>query len=519
MKKKYLFKSLFCAMAALALSISCNKENESTNSGGNDDGTTESTVSKYVVAVSTTDGADYLLYTDQLGSEDLSVLGSGVETDLTSAQWYFYKNSRVFGLKYNDGDPVPMETYEMGDTKPVLGLEYESYRFTTYGTWGDEVVTSASNSWTNSSTGVYEPFYGTEVYPRYMQIARYDSKTGIAKYSDFEADNYLGTGEYVNFAGFAESDGNLYVSVYAMGATAYGTTKYSSDFESTSTSYYGSSAEYLNYVSSGWGGSGSGSFKPGEIPTTPFPNQFHVAIFQDGDDLSTAKPTVITDDRMSPACGRQSSTQYPTIHADDDENIYIFSPGNERIYAGAGVVLYSDDTKETVKQHADLNNNVIGDGLLYKSAGTHSASVMRIKKGATSLDESYGVNGVFDVESAMGNRSFLTCYHIDGSGSKFLVQAYNDANVQYTSGVNYKYYIVDAAAQTAIAVTGQPEPTTISAVSRNPFFEDGKAYVGITSTENSSPVLYEIDSTTGVAKNIANVNCSAILSVGKLAKN
>ncbi|MFI3285586.1 MAG: DUF4374 domain-containing protein [Rikenellaceae bacterium] len=515
MKKGFLLRSLSYAMVAATIALSCTK-NDDNNTTNPDDGSTDGqSISKYILAVSSTDGADYLLYTDELGGEDLSILGSGVETDLTSAQWYFFKDSRVFGLKYNDGDPVPMETYEMGETKPVLGLEYESYRFTTYGTWGDEVITSASNSWTSASTGVYEPYYNTEVYPRYMQIAHYDSKSGIAKYYDFEADNYLGTGEYVNFAGFAESDGKLYVSVYAMGATAYGTTKYQSSFEDASASYYGDKSDYLAYVSSGWGGSGSGSFKPGEIPTTPFPDQFHIAIFQDGDDLSTSKPVVISDARMSPACGRQKSAQYPTIFADDSSDIYIFSPGNERSYEGAGVVLYSDETKESEKQHSDLSGNVIGDGKLYKSAGTHKASVMRITKGATALDESYGV---FDVEAAMGGRSFLTCYHIEGSGSKFLVQAYNDANVQYTSGVSYKYYIVDAAAKTAIEVSGQPEPTTISAVSRNPYFEDGKAYVGITSSENSSPVLYEIDSNSGVAENIANVNCSAILSIGKLTK-
>ncbi|MFI3267695.1 MAG: DUF4374 domain-containing protein [Rikenellaceae bacterium] len=509
MKNQFL-KSLFFGALIMSVTVSCEKENEGNSNNNGDD-----VLSQYVVAVSTTDGADYLLYTDELGSSDLSVVGGGVETDLTSAQWYFYKNTRVFGLKYNDGDPVPMETYIMGDEKPKSDLEYESYRFTTYGTWGDEIITSASNSWTSVSTGVYEPYYGTEVYPRYMQIARYNSTTGMASYYDFEADNYLGTGEYVNFSGFAESDGKLYVTVYTMGATAYGTTKYASAFEDASLAYYGDSSKYLDYVSSGWGGSGSGSFKPGEIPTTPFPDQFHIAIFQDGADLSTAKPTIITDSRMSPACGRQQSAQYPTIVADENENIYIFSPGNERSYAGAGNVLYSDDIKETVKEHSDLNGNVIGDGLLYKAAGTNKASVMRIKKGETALDETYGSNGVFDIETAMGNRSFLTCYYITGTESKFLVKAMNDANVQYSSA-NNKYYVVDAANESAIEVTGMPEPTTITAASRNPFFEDGKCYVGITSSENSSPVIYEIDSETGVAKNIANVECSAILSIGKL---
>lgn len=518
MKKNNFFKTLFLACATV-VAMSCEKSDDNvttTPDDNNDPDVEEVTVSKYVVAVSTTDGYDYLLYTDDIKSSDLSVVGSGIESDLTSAQWYFYNDSRVFGLKYSDGDPTPMETYVMSDEKPVLDLSYTGYRFTTYGTWGDYMITSSSNSYTSESTGVYEPYYGTEVYPRYMYIAKYSYATGVADYTEFESDDYLGTGEYTNFAGFAESDGKLYVSVYPMGATAYGTTKYESSFQDESASYYGDSSDYLEYVSSGWGGMNSASFKPGEIATTPFPDQFHVAIFSNTSDFPH-KPTLISDSRMSPACGRQASAQYPTIAADEDENIYIFSPGNERSYAGVGNTLYSDDTKETVKQHTDLNGNVIGDGLLYKAAGTHKASVMRIKKGETALDEGYGVNGVFDVESAMGGRSFLCCYYITGSDSKFLVKAMNDADVQYST-LNNKYYVVDAENQSAIEVSGMPEPTSISAASRNPFFEDGKAYVGITSSENSSPVIYEIDSTTGVATNVAAVECSAILSIGKLSK-
>lgn len=508
MKKNNFFKTLFVAMSMVA-AISCSSDDENTTTGG---GSSEDAASKYVVAVSTTDGYDYLLYSDDLSSS-MSVLGSGVESDLSSAQWYFYKDMRVFGLKYSDGDPTPMETYVMGSEKPVSDLSYTGYRFTTYGTWGDYMITSSSNSYTTESTSVYEPYYGTEVYPRYMYIAKYSYATGLADYAEFESDNYLGTGEYTNFAGFAESDGKLYVSVYPMGATAYGTTKYESKFQDESASYYGDSSDYLEYVSSGWGGMNSASFKPGEIATTPFPDQFHIAIFDDAADFPH-NPTLIKDDRMSPACGRQASAQYPTIAADQDENIYIFSPGNERSYAGAGVTLYSDDTKETVKEHTDLSGNVIGDGLLYKAAGTHKASVMRIKKGSTSLDESYGV---FDVESVMGDRSLLCCYYITGSESKFLVKAMNDANVQYSSA-NNKFYVVDVVNKSAIEVSGMPEPTSITSASRNPFFEDGKAYVGIASSENSSPVIYEIDSDNGVATQIAAVECSAILSIGKLTQ-
>lgn len=466
--------------------------------------------SQFVIAVSpASDAADILLYSDSLEDAELTVLGSGVETGLISAQWYFYNSKRVFGFKYSDGDPTPMQTFILDGNKPVAGNTYESYRFTTYGTWGDYVITSSSNSYTSDSTGIYEPYYNTEVYPRYMQIARYKADYGTVETFDFESDNYLGTGEYTNFAGFAESDGNLYVSVYAMGVTGYGATKYTSSLKNESTNYYGDSLSYLNYLSSGWGGTNSGSFKPGEAASTIFPNQFHIAIFTNQEDFPN-NPILIKDDRMSPACGRQQSAQYPTIAADEDEDIYIFSPGNERSYT-SGKQLYSsiDKTDEYAISFAGSS-----DGLFYQAQGSHKASVMRIKKGETKLDESYGV---FDVETAMANRSFLCCHYIKGSDSKFLVKAMNEANVQYSSA-NNKYYVVDTEGKFAKEVTGMPEPTTITSASRNPFFEDGKAYVGITSSENSNPAIYMIDSDTAVATKITEIECYNILSIGKLSK-
>ncbi|MFI3259340.1 MAG: DUF4374 domain-containing protein [Rikenellaceae bacterium] len=513
MKRNYFLRSLFFAAAVAVAATSCSTDDEdgvdvgTDSDGSGSDSTPELVASSYVVAVTTTDGADYLLYTDELGSSDLSVLGAGVETDLASAQWYFYKDQRIFGLLYSDGDPAPMETYVMGETRPVFGMEYTSYRFTTYGTWGDYMVTSSSNSYTAESTGVYEPYFNTEVYPRHMYVGKYHYSNGLFAGEDFVSDNYLGTGEYCSMSGFAESNGWLYATVYPMGATAYGTTKYASSFQSESASYYGDSATYLDYVSIGWGGMGSGSFKPGEIATTPFPDQFHIAIFKDEADFPQNPTVLIKDDRMSPACGRQQSSQYDTIVTDQDEDVYIFSPGNERSYAGAGTQLYSDESKTVAIDEAD-------GGILYKATGTHKGSVMRIKKGETSLDESYGV---FDVETAMGGRSFITCWYITGSTSKFLVKTMNDAGVQYSTA-NNKFYVVDVINQTAIEVSNMPEPTTITSTSRNPYFEDGKAYMGIVSSENASPVIYEIDSATGAAKNIMSVECASIASIGKLSK-
>lgn len=499
MQKKHLFNYLPTLVAVTALLFtSCSKE-KSSSSNNESDGT-----SQYIVAVSpSSDAADILLYTDELSS-DLTTIKNGYETGLISAQWYFYNDQRVFGFKYSDGDPTPMETYVLNGSQPVLGNTYSSYRFTTYGTWGDYVITSSSNSYTSKSTNIFDKYFDTEVFPRYMQVARYKSESGTVETYDFEADNYLGTGEYVNMAGFAESDNKLYVSVYPMGATAYGTTKYTSSFQKESTSYYKDSNKYLDYESTGWGGTNSGSFKPGEIPTTPYPDQFHIAIFEKESDFPN-NPTLIKDDRMSPACGRLQSAQYPTIMADSSENVYIFSPGNERSYT-TGYQLYNTVNK----LEGEEIDHTSTDGLLYRAKGTHKASVMRINKGQTSLDESYGV---VDIESLIDNRSFLCTHHI--SNDRFLIRANNEPNSPYTTA--YKFYIFNAESKTAGAVTGLPEYGTISSVSRNPLFEDGYAYIGITSSDNSYPAIYKINSQTYEATKVLEIQCYSIHSIGKLS--
>ncbi|MFI3318776.1 MAG: DUF4374 domain-containing protein [Rikenellaceae bacterium] len=520
MRKNYLFKSLSLAATVVLAATSCSDD----ESGASVSTPSEAKASSYVVAVTSSDGADYLLYTDELGSEDLSVLGSGVETDLTGAQWYFHKENRVFGMMYNDGDAVPAESYVMGEARPVFGMQYTSARFTTYGTWGDYVVTSSANSYDAVATNVYEPYYNTMVYPRYMTIGKYHYSNGIFTSFDFESDNYLGTGEYCSMAGFTESNGWLYATVYPMGVTAYGSTLYADDLEKTSLSYYGDSKEYLSYVSTAYGGTNSGSFKPGEIPSTPFADQFHIAVFKTDSDFPN-NPIILTDDRMSPTCGRKSSAQYDCISADDSGDVYLFSPGNERKYiTAAGSQLRSTSSAtDTAMEYVDHPGSA--DGLYYYPEGSHSSKVMRIKKGNTAFDDSYGSNGVFDVEAAMGGRSFLTCHFITGSGSKFLVQAYDNPGVVYatdTTGAgqstnSYTYYVVDAAANSAKAVTGL-DASTISAVTRNPFFEDGMAYIGVTSSANSSPAVYEINSETAVATKIMDVECSGISSIGKLSR-
>ncbi len=522
MRRNNYFKAAF-AFAAIALAASCAKDE---TAAGSTEPTVASGESLYIVVANpNSDTADVILRTTDLAT-DLTVVGSGTMSGQISSQWYFYNDSKMYGFKYADGDDVSVETYVLDGSIKSDG-NHVGNRFTTYGTWGDYVLTSSSNSYANyykynsKEEKVYEYITdannGTEVYPRYVQISKFKAASGRVDNVEMMADNWLGTGEYVNFAGFAVSDGKLYASVYPMGATAFGTAKFKTNFEETSTDYYTNSSKYLDFVSSGYGGTNSGSFKPGEIPTTPFPNKAYIAVFDDINNFPTNPLKIIETSDISPACGRKSSAQYPTIMTDSEENIYVFSPGNERSYT-TGYQLYSSSTKTDDEEidHVVLDadgkrtENVVGTGELFRAQGEKAASVKLIQKGETDFDSAYGT---FDLETAMDGRSFLCCWNIKGT-DKVLVQAYNNTGAM--NGNPYTFYVVDPVAKTAEIVTGLPANDVISDVSRNPFFEDGYAYVGIASSDSSYPGIYKISAETAQGERISTVVCNSIRSIGKL---
>ena len=73
------------------------------------------------------------------------------------------------------------------------------------------------------------------------------------------AENFLGNGESVSFAGFVEANDKLYTSVVPMGMSHYGVVKY---------------AEMVSdpkLVTDHTGRSGSGGYTPGQLPANRYP--------------------------------------------------------------------------------------------------------------------------------------------------------------------------------------------------------------------------------------------------------
>ena len=84
---------------------------------------------------------------------------------------------------------------------------------------------------------------------------------------DILAENFLGNGEKVTMAGFVEANGKLYTSIIPMGMSHYGVNTWPDKVLSQ------------DYVATGTGGSGSGKYTAGQIPSTQYPDNAYIAIY------------------------------------------------------------------------------------------------------------------------------------------------------------------------------------------------------------------------------------------------
>lgn len=138
------------------------------------------------------------------------------------------------------------------------------------------------------------------------------------------------------------------------------------------------------------GGSGSGAYTAGVIPSTQYPDNAYVAIYSGTNFNET--PVIAKTDKIGYACGRMRSQYYQTIWAADNGDVYVFSPGYGR----------------TAVSSSDLK----------KVTGQKPSGAMRIKAGATDFDPDYYVN----FEEIGTKHPIFRCWHI--SEDYFLLQLY-----------------------------------------------------------------------------------------------
>ena len=470
-------KNLFSRALTAALSLGCILmtacEGNNTPEPGPDNGDNTGSISRFVIvaeAGSQEQSATYLIASETLDEGSVSPDGNGWETQ-SASNWIYYGERYLFGFQYNDGNQGTGFSFRLEENGKVTeDRQYTFNRTTTYGTWGDNVITASTNAGNNEQDS--EGNYAYYLQFNYLSVTDGSSTTG-----SHIAENFLGNGERVSFAGFVEANGKLYTSVVPMGMSHYG------------VNTYPWAVVDPGYVANGSGGSGSGQYTAGMIPTTQYPDSAFVAIYS-GDNFDET-PVIARTGKIGFASGRMRSQYYQTIWAADNGDLYVFSPG------------YGRTTTTPV------TNN---DGTQFdRVQGKLPSGVVRIKAGESTFDPNYYVN----LEELGNNNPMFRCWHI--SGDYFLLQMYSEGaeNMSGTSAPRNELAVFKGEEGTLTVVTGLPDASALSSIG-TPYSENGLAYIPITTTDGAEPTVYVIDAATAGAK--AGLTVSGAQSVSALGK-
>lgn len=145
MEKRFFTWALAAALCVGGALTSCSDDDTTPDGGNGNGGTTTPGTSKYVIAAKADEGT-YLVTSESLDEGTVTVLGNGTEA-IGASYWIFYGQQYLFGLQYNDGNAGTGTSYALNAAtgKVKEAREYTFNRITTYGTWGDNVITCSTN--------------------------------------------------------------------------------------------------------------------------------------------------------------------------------------------------------------------------------------------------------------------------------------------------------------------------------------------------------------------------------------
>lgn len=461
MQKKYFTHALTVALCSGSLFCSCSEESVTGNSGETEAGT-----DKYVIAATTGD-ATYLITSESLDAGTVTSVGNGTET-IGGSYWVFYGTDYLFSLKYNDGEAGTGASYilDQATGKPTEHNSYTFNRITTYGIWGNNVITASTNDGSKETDG--------EHYAKYLQFNYLNATNGTTTTGTQIAENFLGNGEFVSFAGFVEANNKLYTSVIPMGMSHYGVNTFPDKITDA------------DLVAKSDGGTGSGSYTAGQIPATQYPDKAFIAIYNGNSFNET--PTIVETDKIGFACGRFRSQYYQTIWAADNGDLYVFSPGYGR----------------TATSSSDLK----------KVTGTLPSGVMRIKAGETTFDSNY----YYNLEELGNKKPMFRCWHI--TQDYFLLQMYTDGVAGMMNGKNavvteLAIFKAEDGKLTTVS-SGLPNQSSITSLG-TPFCTNGMAYIPVVINDGNYPALYKIDPATAIATKGISIIADEVAAVGLLS--
>lgn len=454
MKKNFYVKAL--AISLMSIMTACENNDE------NIVPTPNVTGSRYVIPAVVGD-ASYLITAESLDEGEVSVEGNGTEV-LNASYWVYKGNDYVFALVYNKGGAGTGASYFLSQKgKPVEKFAYTYNRITTYGTWGDNIITASTGDASTASENGY--------YPQVLLFNYLNVNDGSQEEGSVNAENFLGNGEKVHFAGIVEANNKLYTSVIPGGMSLYGISQWPEKVTDESL------------ITTEAGGSGSGAYTAGVIPSTQYPDKAYIAIYSGN--RFNEKPIIAETDKIGFACGRRRSQYYQTIWATDEGDVYAFSPGYGRTF------LSSDELKKTT--------------------GKLPSGVVRIKAGETDFDKDYYVN----IEELGNKNPIYRCWYIDGD--YFLLQLYKyGVESMIKDGTNAdvsELAIFDAANKTLKMVTGLPSGFSIGG---EPYGENNAVYIPVNVTTGDYPAFYKVNAVTGEAVKGLTVKAESIQTAGKL---
>ena len=467
MINKILRKFAVVALSTIALAVvSACETNTNIPTGGtqnNDDvrpyvlateGTFTGTTTNALVAASNLDGGS-------VGMAD------GLVNDGAS-YWVFWGDKYLYGLTYNQGNAGTTRSYVMNSdyTLSARPAEYAVRRFTTYGIYDKYIMTFSTGDgpaeWADANGFIPKSFLVS-----YLDVEAETYTTNDTLEECYLSENFLGNGEYVTLAGIEEVEGKIFSAAVPMGLSQYGV-------KADGGKWVKSGNEDL--IKTEAGGSGSGSYKEGELQWTQYPDECWVAIFEDE---TLAERKLIRTDKISYAAGRSKSQYYQMIWKTESGDVYVFSPSYAKTMA--------DERQQT----------------------TLPAGVVRIKAGTELFDDSY----YYNIEALADGLSFLRTWYV--GGSKFLMLMYDMPLAPATTMTASRLAIFDAEQGTLNYVTGLPSVDTISGFGNAPYTEDGKCYIAVTLT-NDYPAIYAIDTDTAVATKGLTVEATQVRGIGRL---
>ena len=465
MKNMKLNSYLLCILAiAGSVMTSCDSNAEDVIKD-NDNNPAEETVKKSYVVAAAVDGTSYLLTAESLDEGSISVRGNGTEV-IGGTYWVFKNQKYLFGLVYNKGGNGTGASYYLDAANTIREkYTYEYNRITTYGIWGDNVITASTG---NGSTDLADEDGNL---PQVLLFNYLNADDGSQSSASVNAENFLGNGEKVHLAGMVEANGKLYTSVIPGGMSLYGIKRWPECVTDP------------GLIATADGGSGSGSYTAGTIPSTQYPDKAYIAIYSGNNFNNT--PVIAETDKIGYACGRYASQYYQTIWAADNGDVYVFSSGYGR------TAVSSDDLK--------------------KVEGQLPSGVMRIKAGETKFDDSYYVN----LEDIGKKHAMYRCWHI--SDDYFLLQMYNGGLEEMLKGRTAdmsQLAIFKGEDKSITPVTGLP--TDLAGFGGEPFGENGKMYIAVSVTGGDYPAFYRIDAKTGVATKGLTVEADELTTAGVL---